>query len=77
MTHVEGELHRAMCGVNVDSGSGRMRIDQDAWLYDPSQIQAATCPECLLKLFMLGDSATIALKHMGMTVDVRNEEDLA
>lgn len=76
MIHVEGELHRAMCGVAVSPGSGRMRIDQDTWLEDPSQVQLATCPECLLKLFMLGDSATIALRRMGMTVDVRNEEEI-
>jgi hypothetical protein len=68
----------AMCGADI--GNGELKLGVVAmreWFTDPSQIQRATCPECLLKLFMLGDSAQIALARMGMKVDVRNEEEIA
>ncbi len=40
------------------------------WSHEPEQVQQATCEGCLLKLFMLGDSASIALKRMGRAVQV-------
>mgnify|MGYP006264329637 CR=1 FL=1 len=52
-------------------------VNHRTWTDDQSQIQRATCPDCLLKLFMLGDSAQIALARMGMKVDVHNEEEIA
>lgn len=40
------------------------------WSQEPEQVQQATCEGCLLKLFMLGDSASIALRGMGRKVHV-------
>lgn len=47
-------------------------VDAQAWRAEPETVQRSTCPECLLRLFMLGDSAQIALGRMGMKVDVHN-----
>lgn len=72
MIHVEARPGVLFCTV-----SDRIRSDDviacDAWHAEPESVQRATCPDCLLRLFMLGDSATIALAAMGMKVDVRNE----
>lgn len=42
------------------------------WAQEPEQVQQATCEGCLLKLFMLGDSANIALRRMGRAVHVED-----
>lgn len=42
------------------------------WSVEPEQVQQATCDGCLLKLFMLGDSANIALRRMGRAVEVHD-----
>lgn len=59
----------AFCGqfpVGADA------VGASAWHDEPHIIQRATCPQCLLRLFMLGDSAQIALAKMGMEIDVHN-----
>lgn len=43
------------------------------WHTQPSLIQHVDCENCLLKLFMLGDSASIALARMGRKVEVRDD----
>lgn len=47
-------------------------VSFEEWKKNPEQIQRATCPECLLRIFMLGDHASIALAKMGMKVEARN-----
>ena len=51
-------------------------VDQREWHAEPDAIQRATCPQCLLHVFMLGDSAVIALRNMGMQVEVRTVEPI-
>lgn len=71
MEQVDGETLSgpSFCGVTV----GQDDVSANDWFVTPEVIQAATCPECLLKIFMLGDHATIALARMGMKVEARNE----
>lgn len=40
------------------------------WSREIEQVQHADCEQCLLKLFMLGDSAGLKLKRMGRAVQV-------
>lgn len=75
MIHVEMYDSGMFCGV--DSGwpetiPSEHHVAQEHWHYEPEQIQRATCPDCLLKIFMLGDSAGIAMKRLGMKIEVRN-----
>lgn len=73
VVHIQIDASRVFCGA-----SGPMpALKADAWAADPSTIQKATCPDCLLRVFMLGDSAKIKLAHMGMRVDVHDVEDEA
>lgn len=51
-------------------------VGASAWHDELHFIQRATCPQCLLRLFMLGDSAQIALAKLGMKIDVHNEEEV-
>lgn len=66
----DGPEWEAFCGLrsreNVD------RVIVSSWQAEPETIQRATCEQCLLRIFMLGDSAAIALKRMGMKVEVRD-----
>lgn len=56
------------CGFQWKSGD----VQAGEWRENPEVIQRATCERCLLRVFMLGDSATIALKRMGLQVEVKN-----
>lgn len=47
------------------------------WSQEPEQVQQATCDACLLKLVMLGDSATIALKRQGKVVRVEDVDPVS
>lgn len=47
-------------------------VAQEEWHDSPEAVQHATCERCLLRLFMLGDSAKIALARMGRVVQVRD-----
>ncbi len=42
------------------------------WFGAVERLQLADCPGCLLKLHMIGDSATIKIKRMGMKVEVHD-----
>jgi hypothetical protein len=42
------------------------------WAGEVERVQLADCNACLLKLFMLGDSAHLKLKRMGLRVDVHD-----
>lgn len=70
MIHVNSH-HSAcetFCGARWECGG----VDPQQWIAEPEAIQRATCPQCLLRVFMFGDSASIALKRMGMKVDVHD-----
>lgn len=60
--------HATACGASSDALSTSIEDAVDS----PEEIQRVTCDQCLLKLFMIGDSAAIALKRMGMRVDVQD-----
>lgn len=68
IVHVEADRldGRTFCGEQWADGD----IQSGAWANEPEQIQRCNCEQCLLKLFMLGDSARIALARMGRVVQV-------
>lgn len=68
-THVEMHNGETFCEQAVHPTSCRA-IAQEAWHDNPEAVQQATCERCLLRLFMLGDSAKIALARMGRVVQV-------
>lgn len=43
------------------------------WYQAPEVIQHVTCEQCLMRIFMLGDSASIALGRMGRRVEVKDD----
>lgn len=43
------------------------------WYRSPETIQHVTCEECLMRIYMLGDAASIALARMGRKVEVRDD----
>lgn len=45
------------------------------WSREVEQVQHADCTGCLMKLFMLGDSARLKLGRMGMRVDVHDVDE--
>ncbi len=45
------------------------------WAHAVERIQISDCNACLLKLFMVGDSAKLKLTRMGMMVDVHDVSD--
>jgi hypothetical protein len=47
------------------------------WFGAVERLQIADCPACLLKLHMIGDSATIKITRMGMKVDVHDVDENA
>lgn len=47
------------------------------WAPALERIQVATCNACLLKLFMIGDSARLKIERMGMKVDVHDIDEAA
>lgn len=69
--HVESDPENAdmLCGAH---GFNLNPVALLAWLAEPERVQAATCEQCLLRLFMLGDSARIALERMGRRVEVHD-----
>lgn len=47
------------------------------WAPAVERLQIADCPRCLLKLFMIGDSARLKIERMGLKVDVHDVDDAA
>jgi hypothetical protein len=68
--HVEQADGGTFCGWSTQSDDGAV-MGYD-WRTEPEAIQRATCEQCLLRIFMLGDSAQIALARMGRKIEVRN-----
>lgn len=77
MTEIHVEMYdgETFCEQAVHATAVRA-IEQSAWHDAPEAVQQATCERCLLRLFMLGDSATIALARMGRKVEVRDEVEV-
>jgi hypothetical protein len=63
LIHVEMYDGRTFCGEHGHA------LKQDAWHRAPENIQKATCERCLLRIFMCGDSARIAIERLGGKVD--------
>jgi len=45
------------------------------WAQAVERIQLADCNACLLKLYMIGDSAKLKLERMGMKVEVHDVDE--
>lgn len=68
IVHVEARAGAMFCGETDDSGV----LHRVWWANETEAVQLATCEGCLLKLYMLGDSARIALARMGRVVQVHD-----
>ena len=58
------------CDENRDATMADVGVSE--WHAEPHEIQRATCPDCLLRIFMLGDSARIAVERMGMKIEAHD-----
>ena len=66
------------CGLRAaDVPPGDAVVLARDWVHALERIQIADCHGCLLKLYMLGDSAKIKLDRMGLKVDVHDVDDTA
>lgn len=65
-----GAIHVEMYDGRTFCGQRGHALKQDAWHRDPTNIQKATCDQCLLRIVMCGDSANIALRMQGKKVDI-------
>ena len=45
------------------------------WMPAVERLQLASCNACLLKLYMIGDSAKLKLERMGMKVEVHDVDE--
>lgn len=82
--HVEMADSEMFCGLTIPPAGASVSYTHaivpprpdcvlaSRWHPEPEAIQQATCERCLLRLFMIGDSASIALKRMGMKVEVHD-----
>jgi len=80
-TCVLAGLTQTFCGQDAAAptytGNRSMIVTFADWFADPEAVQHGTCEQCLLRLFMLGDSAKIALERMGRRVEVVDAPDEA
>jgi hypothetical protein len=67
--HVEMYEDNMFCG-HAGTGSDHGAVPAADWHAESEAVQRATCEQCLLRIFMLGDSATIALARMGRKIEV-------
>jgi len=58
------------CGICTETNAGSVSVTE--WHLAAESIQSATCPECLARVYMLGDSAAIALARLGLKIEVRD-----
>ena len=68
--HVEMRERYAFCDAYLPADDDYVR--RISWQAGAESIQAATCPECLAAIYMLGDSAAIALGRLGLKIEVRD-----
>lgn len=47
------------------------------WAHALERIQLSDCPGCLLQIYMIGDSASIRIKKLGLKVDVHDVDETA
>lgn len=66
----QGPIHVEMYDGRTFCGGRGHALKQDAWHREPETIQKATCDQCLLRIVMCGDSASIALRLQGKRVDI-------
>jgi len=80
-TCVLAGLTQTFCGKDVMDpkfdGNKSMIVTFADWMAEPEAVQHGTCEQCLLRLFMLGDSAKIALERMGRRIEVVDAPDEA
>lgn len=69
MIHVDMNQDETFCGREIE---GLDHVPLATWSESPESVQIADCTECLLKLFMLGDSARIKVERMGMKIEVKD-----
>ena len=66
------------CGLRAaDVPPGDAVILARDWAHALERIQLSDCNACLLRLYMLGDSAKIKLDRMGLKVNVHDVDDAA
>lgn len=74
MIHAEMGPRITFCGKfpsQLDADDQAVQCND--WYTAPEVIQHVTCEQCLMRIFMLGDSASIALARMGRKVEVRDD----
>jgi len=71
LVHVEMYDSGSFCGIDVPDGKTAVVL-QHEWHNEPESLQSSTCPECLARVYMLGDSAAIALARLGLKIEVRD-----
>lgn len=72
VTHVEMYDGQMFCRPTHAWDEGEDSVPAVDWHEAAESVQAATCPECLAAIYMLGDSAGIALARLGLKIEVRN-----
>lgn len=75
MTHVEMYDGRMFCGESERADGSVKRVWQQDWHQTTETIQQSDCPDCLMRIFMLGDSAKITLARMGLQIQVHDVAD--
>lgn len=71
--HVEMAPHWTFCLQRPEAlPSEDYTVQAKDWIPDIENVQHSNCPACLHRLFMLGDSAAIALAKLGLKVEVAN-----
>lgn len=68
-------VHVQMTAADTFCGGRGHAVSAAAWQREPETLQKATCDQCLLRIFMLGDHASIALRLQGKRVDVRDVDE--
>lgn len=64
------------CGLRAaDVPPGDAIVLARDWMAAVERIQIADCNACLLKLYMIGDSAKLKLARMGMKVEVHDVDE--
>lgn len=68
----DGGLWSGPVFCDEDRDASMSDVSVSEWHANPESIQRATCPDCLLRIFMLGDSARIAVERMGMKIEAHD-----
>ena len=78
IVHAEMAPRLTFCGKQpVQLPDEDRVIAADDWHRETEVIQHATCEDCLLRIFMLGDSANLALARMGRKVEIRDVDPVS